>query len=175
MIGQFLTYSIALWEIFPEMVYFPIRKNCRTDELKKKNILMSTLDRTKCPTETCFKMAHFSERRTVPICNMFQNGTQYTHWLLFECCSLYHRCWRKESWTKLDLMKLYFSFFFRILCHRNRNVPKATTKRASRRLWGAFFAPRQEYLHSCTGSTTPTHRTSYLFCKYLHILSTAPL
>ena len=35
MIGQFLTYSIdsiALWEIFPEMVYFPIRKNCRTDE-----------------------------------------------------------------------------------------------------------------------------------------------
>ena len=25
-IGQILTYSIALWEIFPEMVHFPIRK-----------------------------------------------------------------------------------------------------------------------------------------------------
>ena len=44
MIGQFLTYSIALWEIFPEMVYFPFRKYCQTDneEIPVPNHLLTT-------------------------------------------------------------------------------------------------------------------------------------
>ena len=28
--GQFMTFSITLWEILHEMVYFPNRKNCQT-------------------------------------------------------------------------------------------------------------------------------------------------
>ena len=32
-----------------------------------------------CQTETCSRNAHFSERHTVPVWNMFQDGTQDTH------------------------------------------------------------------------------------------------
>ena len=34
---------------------------------------MTTL--TQCQPEACFRMAHFSERQTIPIWNMFQDGT----------------------------------------------------------------------------------------------------
>ena len=48
-------------------------------------MLLSALDMTKfawCESETCFRNAHFSERHTMPIRNMFQDGTRNDYY----CC-----------------------------------------------------------------------------------------
>ena len=42
MMGRFWSYSIALWEIFPEMVHFPFMKNCRTDQVKSNGAAFAT-------------------------------------------------------------------------------------------------------------------------------------
>ena len=62
---------------------------------------------TQCQSETCFRMAHFSERHTMPIWNMFQNGTCFR--TLFGDFGLELWSWTINiiwSWTINSLKKI---------------------------------------------------------------------
>ena len=59
-------------------LFFSNKSRATSNVIIKKDILSSALDMTKfvrCHSETCFRNAHFSKRHTMPIWNMFQDGT----------------------------------------------------------------------------------------------------
>ena len=59
-------------------LFFSNKSRATSNVMVKKDILSSALDMTKfarCQSETCFRNAHFSKRHTMPIWNMFQDGS----------------------------------------------------------------------------------------------------
>ena len=93
---------------------------------KLKRLVLSAFDMTKfaqCRSETCFRMAHFSKRHTIPIWNKFQNGTFFQNGTECQC----ETCFRKHG---LCFRKHGLCFRMHGLCFRMaRNKRNKTVQR----------------------------------------------